>query len=238
MNPSVTFTEMTRLYALADYWGEAYTNYEESEPIRIANARLFLRRVLPFVPANGKLLDVGCATGFFAQVAAEHGFSVVGIDPSQRMIDFGKARYGLDLRCCSVEEAVFGSESFDIISLWGTDSHFYKPRAAFSKMLGWLKPGGRFLFSYQDYAHWLRILFPAIKRGWNVYYNFTSRSFREFAGQLALRIVFEATAIQITQISRIVKATKKMAHPVPAWLANLTIRIPAPSYKIVVARKS
>ena len=237
MNPRVSLSEMMRLYALSDYWEEGYTHYEESEPIRIANARWYLSLVSPYIPSRGSLLDVGCATGFFAHVADERGYSVVGIDPAQRMIDFGRKRYSLDLRCQTLEEADFPTGSFDIVSLWGTDSHFHDPRASFSRMLGWLTPGGHFLFSYQDYDHWIRFFFPRIKQGWNVYYNFTGRSFRDFASQLGLRILSERTAVQVTQIHRVTR-TVKLLRNLPSWVGDAVIKIRTPSYKIVVAQKS
>ena len=43
MNPKISLAEMMRLYSLSDYWEEGYTHYEESEPIRVANARGYFR---------------------------------------------------------------------------------------------------------------------------------------------------------------------------------------------------
>jgi SAM-dependent methyltransferase len=237
MNPRITLSEMMRLYTLSDYWEEGYTHYEQSEPIRIANARWYFELVSPHISDAGTLLDVGCATGFFARVAQEKGYSVVGIDSSQRMIDFGKRDGTLDLRCQTIEDAQFPAGSFDVISLWGTDSHFHDPRATFSKILSWLKPGGCFLFNYQDYDHWIRAFFPQIKRGWNVYYNFSARSFGLFAEQLGVRILSETTAVQIFQIHRIAR-TLQLLRNLPSWIGDRVIKVPTPSYKIVVARKS
>lgn len=41
-----------------------------------------------FIPRNGKVLDIGCGTGYpIAQYLVEHGFCVTGLDISQKMID-------------------------------------------------------------------------------------------------------------------------------------------------------
>jgi 2-polyprenyl-3-methyl-5-hydroxy-6-metoxy-1,4-benzoquinol methylase len=77
------------------------------------------------------------------------------------MIAFGKKTYGLDLRVSTLEACTLEPGQFDVVSLWGTDSHFFDVREGFQKLTDWLKPGGHLLFSYQDYT----VAAPPLSRG-------------------------------------------------------------------------
>jgi SAM-dependent methyltransferase len=45
---------------------------------------------LPRVPANGRILDVCCGTGYLAGLLVDRGYSVVGIDVSEEMILYAR----------------------------------------------------------------------------------------------------------------------------------------------------
>ena len=109
-------------------------------------------------------------------------------------------------------------------------------RGAFSKIVTLLKPGGHLVFSYQDYAHWIRLLFPKIKQNINVYYNFTRRSLRLFLSQLDLRLVSERMEMQVTQFHRITRTLRIGQTLLSRW-DDVQLRVPTLSYYAVVAEK-
>ena len=237
MNPKLAFETMKTIYRSPGYWNEmSYGVYLASEHLRLKNALRNWRFASRFLPQSGRLLDIGCATGFFGAVACQNSYDVVGIDPAEGLVDFGRRTYGLDLRIATIEEAFFDPASFDVVSLWGTDSHFYDVRAGFTKIAEWLRPRGHFLFSYQNYGHWIRFFFPQIKQAANVYYNLTEMSCHLLMRQLGLDILAERTAIQTTQLDRLVRTLGVAKNPWPR-LESLKITLPTISYKIVVARK-
>jgi SAM-dependent methyltransferase len=66
----------------------------------------------------GRLLDVGCGTGFHTVRFAEAGWSVVGVDPSDDQLRLARGR-GLDVVRGHGEELPFGDREFDAaVSLW------------------------------------------------------------------------------------------------------------------------
>lgn len=110
-----------------------YTNYFIKKEIRA------LRR------ATGKgrlrLLDVGCGTGWTSQVYANHGFDVVGLEPSRVRADYAKKHYGVDVVCDYIENAKFDKE-FDVVVLRHIIEHFADPGAVLRKIKGFLKKDG------------------------------------------------------------------------------------------------
>lgn len=236
MNPSLLLLHMNKIYNSDEYWNHSdYVNYLDGEAIRVANAQRRFSEARPFIPAKGRLLDIGCATGFFSHVADSHGYSVIGIDPAESMISFGKDKYGLDLRIASIESlATFELGMFDVISMWGLDSHFSEMRTQFQKIVSMINPGGYLLLNYQDYSHWIRWFFPGIKQRSNVYYNFSRKSLLLLLNQLGLQIKCHKTEVQITQLHR---PLRTLGFRYPTCFDDLRITIPTPSYRIVVAKK-
>jgi SAM-dependent methyltransferase len=237
MNPKLALDEVLRTFNSDEYWKHGnYGDYLGAEDVRLENSRLRVKHLSCFVPPPALLLDIGTATGSFAAAAHEVGYDVIGIDPAREMIAFGRERYGLDLRVQAIEHCHLPRDTFDAISLLGTDSHFYDPRESFGKLAGWLKPKGHLLFNYQDYDHWIRRIFPKVKRAANIYYNFTRRSLPLFMEQLGFEILDQKTEIQVTQLHRVTRIIGLGSGGLGP-LANLKLKVPTVSYYLLVARK-
>ena len=235
MNPRLLPELMYVVYTTPEYWQAAYRDYLAGESVRVENGRLRFDLCAPYVPRAGRLLDLACATGSFTAVAAARGYEVVGVDMNAELVQFGKERYGLDLRVSRVEDCDFPPSSFDVVSMWGLDCHFFDFRSTYAKIVGWLRPGGCIMIAYQDYGHWIRWLFPTIKQEPNAYYNFTRESFTRLMRQLGMEIVLHRTGRQVTQIHRITSSLK-LGISLPV-ISDWKVRIPTPSYLLAVARK-
>lgn len=237
MNPRLRHDDVLRIYNTDTYWNDgAYRDYLSNEDQRLADAEKRLSMCKPFLRRGGAWLDIGCATGFFLATASKHGFHGIGLDPAATMIDYGRRTYGLDLRCQTMESAELPANSFDVVSLWGTDSHFYDARAAFERIAGWLKPGGHFLFSYQDYSHWIRRVFPGLKRHAHLYYNFSRRSLHTLLAQVGFRVRLERTIVQPVTLYRI--ASQLFPElPLPRATDRLRVNVPTLSFKTVIAER-
>jgi ubiquinone/menaquinone biosynthesis C-methylase UbiE len=69
---------------------EIATSYDKARALAPETARLWLDLLSVYVGRAATLLivDLGCGTGRFSQLLAEHfGIEVIGIDPSQKMLD-------------------------------------------------------------------------------------------------------------------------------------------------------
>jgi len=96
---------------------------------------------------RGRLLDVGCAMGFFPVEARKAGWEVEGLEPSRWAAEYARREFGLAVRGGSVAEAELGSGVYDAITLWDVVEHLTDPVDDFRRLAGALKPGGLLAFS-------------------------------------------------------------------------------------------
>ncbi|MBC7625556.1 MAG: class I SAM-dependent methyltransferase [Aeromicrobium sp.] len=81
--------------------------------LRIENFRALLEILKPIKPGGGRLLDVGCAHGWFLDIAKQD-FEVLGVEPDKSVFEVTSKR-GLPVRFGYFPEALEASEKFDVI---------------------------------------------------------------------------------------------------------------------------
>lgn len=130
-------------YFTAPRTQKSVSNYEADKPnvLRFARARLdVLERLLP---GKGRLLDVGCALGFYLQEASDRGWQVAGMDISDYAVAFTRELLNsAEVRQGTVETLDYPEERFDAIICSLVFEHFLAPRECLAKMTDWLRPGG------------------------------------------------------------------------------------------------
>jgi SAM-dependent methyltransferase len=89
----------------------------------MATARKVIQRLLRFL-SQGRLLDVGCATGDFLAVAQKH-YSVEGVELSKWSADIARSR-GFVIHNCELGN-LRTRKPYDIVTLWGVIEHFEDP---------------------------------------------------------------------------------------------------------------
>jgi SAM-dependent methyltransferase len=91
-----------------------------------------------------RLLDVGCAQGFFLATARQRGFEVTGVEPSQPMADFAKREFGLDVVHGRLDQVSLGTRQWDVITFTDSLEYFAEPLRDIGKALRHLVRGGLF----------------------------------------------------------------------------------------------
>lgn len=85
-------------------------------------------RLLDAFPGRGRLLDIGCASGFFVNAATRDGWRAEGVDVARSMIEEGQRR-GLNLHLGPLADAGFEDGAFDVLTMFHTLEHLTDPRA-------------------------------------------------------------------------------------------------------------
>jgi ubiquinone/menaquinone biosynthesis C-methylase UbiE len=99
-----------------------------------------LRRDVP----GGKLLDIGCGTGFIIHLAADVFDEIHGVDITPEMMaQVDKSRGNITLHEASAEKLPFDDASFDAITAYSFLDHLEDVSAMFREAARVLRPGGR-----------------------------------------------------------------------------------------------
>ncbi len=88
------------------------------------------------------ILDVGTGGGEFAYLLQLLGHRVEGVEPNRGYAEYSQQEYGLNTQIGFVQDAVFSSESFDVITIWHVLEHTEDPGAVLARLRSWLKPDG------------------------------------------------------------------------------------------------
>jgi 2-polyprenyl-3-methyl-5-hydroxy-6-metoxy-1,4-benzoquinol methylase len=76
---------------------------------------------------RGRLLDVGCALGFFVEAAQRRGWDAEGIDISAHAVEYATGKLGVKARAGTLDSAGFEPDSFDVLTMWDVVEHFTDP---------------------------------------------------------------------------------------------------------------
>ncbi|MBX3464928.1 MAG: methyltransferase domain-containing protein [Planctomycetes bacterium] len=194
--------------ALLDVYGEGYWKSDNPKQRGYADyareSALYLRTfekrmalVQRWLPANARVLDVGCAAGYFLRVAQRHGHDVHGVELSPAIAHEAIAALGADrIHVGTLDAAIpamnYAPASFDLITLWDVIEHVPDPQAVLRRIRELLRPHGHLLLETQNVAsRWARLL----GRRWHHYkhaehlYHFTPATIRRLLADCGFRTV-------------------------------------------------
>ena len=98
----------------------------------------------------GKLLDIGCAAGFFLEVGKQRGWDVCGVDISKLCAEYARDRLGVEVRNDLFTDTDFEESTFDLISMWDYLEHSFTPREDIAKARELLRENGLLVIATPD----------------------------------------------------------------------------------------
>jgi 2-polyprenyl-3-methyl-5-hydroxy-6-metoxy-1,4-benzoquinol methylase len=123
-----------------EVYSEAALKSRLSNPLfyQIARQRLeLLQQVVP----DGRLLEIGCATGEFLTTAREAGYEVSGVDSSVRFSEHLREQ-GIDVDTGDFEQIALPETGFDIVAGFHLLEHIPEPLPFLDKVATLLSPNG------------------------------------------------------------------------------------------------
>ncbi len=141
-----TAAGLAQVYAAEYFESDYHCGHEDSpyfacESEQVAAAGVLLAWIERQIP-RGRILEVGCAGGFFLKAAAERGWSPVGVEIAASAAQFARERLGLDVRTGTLDSVELPAAAFDAVYLGDVLEHLPAPLAALREVNRVLRPGG------------------------------------------------------------------------------------------------
>ena len=139
------------------YWSSdaaktrGYTDYRKDAELYLRTYRKRLAVVNRHFKKPGRVLDVGCAAGYFLAVMQSEGWDVTGLEPSGPIRTQAAERIGeSNVIAGLLGEVDLEPGSYDLITLWDVLEHIPDPVAALALARELLAPGGKLLIETQN----------------------------------------------------------------------------------------
>lgn len=154
--PTAPAVSQMNEYADDEYSEGVYKEYAAARELKIATALPRLAVIKKLAKGN-RLLDVGCATGFFLEAAVKQGFDAQGVEFST--VAIAQARADIRARITRGDVNVLLQQQateFDVVSAFDIVEHVQDPKRFLSQIFDILVPGGVLALSTPDTGHFLR----------------------------------------------------------------------------------
>ncbi len=199
-DPILTDAELARLYA-----GSHFTYAAEAQ-FTGATYLHYLRETLPFVRTRGRIMEIGCGSGFFLDRALDEGFTEAwGVEPSVAAVEAASPRVRDRIRIGLYDRSTFPPDQFDCICAFQILDHAPDPAAMLRACHAHLRPGGVALFINHDAgalsARLLGELSPIVDVEHTVLFD-----------QRTMRRVFERCGFRVERVFSV-----KNTYPLQYW---------------------
>ncbi len=132
-----------------------YADYASESALYLKTYKKRMKLVSKWLPKKGRILDVGCAAGYFLRIAQQHGHDVHGVELSEAIAQeaiqsLGKDRIYNGLLDDAVTARGWQDHSFDLITIWDVIEHVPEPQSLLASIKKLIKPGGKLLLETQN----------------------------------------------------------------------------------------
>ncbi|MBI3577130.1 class I SAM-dependent methyltransferase [Candidatus Gottesmanbacteria bacterium] len=228
----------------------AYSNYAQDKPYITRTMRKFLTTVQRYT-SSGRLLDVGCAYGYFVELALAAGFDAYGIDPSAHAVSKAKERFDGRIQQGTVGSLRFSQKPFDVITMLDVVEHLGDPRKDLQAIANLISDNGVVLIATGDTQS---LAARALARRWTFYippqhlFFFNRKNFTTLLGQsglepiawfkvgkwLSLQYIFHLA--RTTGESKLAQWVYPLLETLP--LGRIPLYLPMRDNMVVIAKKT
>lgn len=140
---SPTDADLRALYGDGYFRGGEYADYPADKRCIQRNFMARLRTLKRFAgrERHRRLLEIGCAYGYFLELAQREFERVQGIDLTGPGTTFARDQLGLDALSGDFLEHDFDADRFDVVCMWDTIEHLRDPHLYLQKVAAHTSPG-------------------------------------------------------------------------------------------------
>lgn len=192
-NPRPNIEEISKYYESEDYISHQnktnnLTNflYKIVRKITIRNKVNFINQINP---SKGKLLDIGCGTGYFLKEATHQKWKVTGIEPNptaRQITHHNKIKVFESL------DEIKKDKKFDVITLFHVLEHIHELRKTGKKLNKHLKEYGTLIIAVPNHKSFDSNHYGTNWAGYDVprhLYHFDHESMQKYAEKIGMKII-------------------------------------------------
>lgn len=156
-------------------WGDRGPGPHNGEIGRRLSERV--TAVIQRQPSVSRVCDLGCGNGFLASQLGRHGYCVVGVDASARLLEIARTHYQSDT--VEFRHATFGPPLaaaltadglFDLVVSVDVIEHLYRPKTLIETAAAILKPGGCLVLCTPYHGYFKNVAISALGR-WDAHHH-------------------------------------------------------------------
>ncbi|GAA3656109.1 class I SAM-dependent methyltransferase [Flavivirga jejuensis] len=154
-SPQPSLDKLPDYYKSEDYISHTDTQRNLFEKVYHIIRSISLKKKLKLINSfsfstNKKLLDIGCGTGDFLQIAQQNNWKVFGIEPNEKARKITNKK--TNNAAFETEQLFkFDAESFDVITLWHVLEHLPNLEEHITIIKKLLKPNGTIIIAVPNY---------------------------------------------------------------------------------------
>jgi len=163
---TLNVADLAKIYDEKYFRGKVYCDYIQEKTFR---KKLFLEKlnlIKTYIPPNGKVLDVGCATGFFLEVMRKLGYETYGIEVSDYASNYARNMLKLNVITGDLLSASFPDDFFDIITMFDVLEHLPNPIETLAECSRIIKRGGILIIETLNADS---LIFKILKQNWPLF---------------------------------------------------------------------
>ncbi len=223
----LTPREVARLYGENYFKGAEYFDYPVDRAVHEANFRNYLRRLGRWLPAGGRLFEIGCAYGYFLRLAGRR-WRVSGCDIAAEPCRHARDVLGQEVYCGDFEEVPLKPGRVDLFCLWDTIEHLEDPGRYLRRIAELLHPGGVLALSTGDLgsrlARWQGPRWRQIHPPTHLWY-FTPATMRRTLERFGFEAAWTGHPGLWRSVGQIVYSLTSLNRPRPSALHRLCMKL-------------
>lgn len=152
MSPRPAPSEIGRFYpsVVAEHIATSAPN-----PFALAEAQI----VQDHCQKPGKILDIGCASGYFLNAMRQLGWQVYGVEPSPEAAHKASEVEGAQIKQGVLQPNDYEAGTFDVVTLWSVLEHLHDPLGTLNTVRRILKPSGHLHICVPNFRSLERYMF-------------------------------------------------------------------------------